>query len=90
MLLRFLRTQRPLLGFALFVPLHIVAWIVMLFGILPDLGLIGNAFGFFYGLILLIPYIVDRALFPRLRGFLSTLAFPLALVAFEPKCQNAR
>lgn len=82
-LLRFLRTQRPLVGFALFVPLHVVAWIVMLYGILPDLGIIGNAFGFFYGLVFLLPYVVDRVLSPRLGGFLSTLAFPSAVVTAE-------
>ena len=82
-LLRFLRIQHPFLGLAIFVPVHIVAWIIMLYGILPELGIVGNAFGFVYGLILALPYVVDRVLAPRLQGFLSTLVFPLTFVAVE-------
>ncbi len=82
-LIRFLRTQRLLAGFAFFVPLHILAWIIMLFGILPELGLIGNAFGLFYGIVFLFPYFMDRILAPVLRGFLSTLPFPLSVVVAE-------
>jgi apolipoprotein N-acyltransferase len=55
----------------------------MLFGILPDLGIVGNAFGFVYGLVLAVPYLIDRVLARRHNGFLSTLAFPTALVLVE-------
>lgn len=55
----------------------------MLFGILPDLGILGNAFGIVYGFIFVLPYAVDRVVAPRLPGFLSTLIFPSALVVLE-------
>jgi apolipoprotein N-acyltransferase len=55
----------------------------MLYGILPDLGIIGNGFGLFYGIVFFLPFLADRLLTPKIKGFLSTLVFPLALVTIE-------
>jgi apolipoprotein N-acyltransferase len=55
----------------------------MQYGIYPDLGVIGSAFGVFYGIVLFLPFLVDRLVAPKLEGFLSTLVFPSVWVAIE-------
>ncbi len=82
-LIRFLRTQTKLKGLLLFVPVYFAAWIIVLYGILPDLGLIGNGFGLFYGIVFFLPFLADRLMTPRIKDFLSTLVFPLTWVTIE-------
>ena len=82
-LLRFLRTQTKTKGLLIFAPVCFTAWIIMLYGILPDLGVIGNGFGLFYGIVFFLPFLADRLMTPKIKGFLSTLVFPSAWVTIE-------
>ena len=75
-LIRFLRTQSKAKGLLIFAPFCFIAWVIMLYGILPDLGVIGNGFGLFYGIIFFLPFLADRLLTPKIDGFLATLVFP--------------
>src|SRR5215469_761216 len=81
-LLRFVRTQ-PLLRGVLLVFLAIVLVLaVELPGFLPLAGALNYlapvGLGFVFGVILTLPYLIDRLVAPRLGGWLRTLVFPLA------------
>ena len=82
-LIRFTRTQPKARGLLILLPLYCAAWVIMQYGIYPDLGAIGSAFGVTYGIILFLPFLADRLLAPRLKGLLATLVFPTAWVAIE-------
>ena len=87
-LLRFVRTQRPLPGLLL-------AWLVR-FAVAAIFVLQGTQFppgtspgiGYyalvlFFSLVLVLPYLADRLITPRLQGFVATLVFPLAFTMIE-------
>jgi apolipoprotein N-acyltransferase len=82
-LLRFVRTQRPHTGLLL-------AWLVRasVAVIVPPGTLLASGIAY-YGSILLytglamLPYLADRLIAPRLRGFVATLVFPLAFTTLE-------
>jgi apolipoprotein N-acyltransferase len=82
-LIRFTRSQPKARGLLILLPLYCAAWVIMQYGIYPDLGAIGSAFGFSYGLFLFLPFLADRLLAPKAKGFLSTLVFPSAWVIIE-------
>jgi len=82
-LIRFLRTQPKARGLILFVLVYSAAWVIMQYGIYPDLGVIGSSFGIVYGIIFFVPYLADRLVTPKTEGFLATLMFPAAWVAIE-------
>jgi apolipoprotein N-acyltransferase len=82
-LIRFLRTQPKAKGLIIFALLNCIAWGIMLFGILPDLGVIGNGFGVFYGIIFFLPYLADRLIAPKTKGFRATFIFPSVWVILE-------
>ena len=82
-LIRFLRTQPKAKGLVIFFLLNCVAWTIMLFGLLPDLGVPGNGFGVFYGIVFFLPYLADRLIAPKTKGFLATLIFPSVWVILE-------
>ena len=66
-LIRFLRTLPKKKGLIAFALVNCTAWVIMLFGLLPDLGLPGNGFGVFYGIVFLLPYLADRLLAPKIK-----------------------
>lgn len=80
-LLRFLRTQDKTKGLLIFATVNVIAWIIMLHGILP--GIMGYIFAVSYGIIFFLPYLADRLMAPKMKGYLSTLVFPLAWVTME-------
>jgi apolipoprotein N-acyltransferase len=82
-LIRFLRTQPKKKGLIVFALVNCTAWVIMLFGLLPDLGVPGNGFGVFYGIVFFLPFLADRLLAPKLKGFLTTLIFPSVWVILE-------
>ncbi len=82
-LIRFLRTQTKAKGLTIFGLINCAAWVIMQFGIYPDLGIIGTSFGVVYGIIFFLPFLADRLLAPKVKGFLATLVFPSAWVIIE-------
>ena len=51
-LIRFLRTQTKTKGLIIFAPVYFAGWIIMQYGIYPDLGVIGSAISsMIYGII---------------------------------------
>jgi apolipoprotein N-acyltransferase len=82
-LIRFLRTQTKAKGLIIFALVYIAAWVIMQYGIYPNLGVIGSSFGVVYGIIFFLPFLADRLMAPNIKGFLATLVFPSAWVAIE-------
>ena len=82
-LLRFVRTQRPLPGLLL-------AWLVrfaiaafVLQGILLYSGIVYYVVVLLTTGLVMLPYLADRLITPRLQGFVATLVFPLAFTMIE-------
>lgn len=82
-LLRFLRTQSKFRGLIIFALVYFSAWIIMLYGIYPGEIEVSLITASAYGIIFFLPFLADRLMSPKLRGFLSTLVFPLAWVTIE-------
>ncbi len=78
-LLRFVRTQ-PLwrgIGLSLLASVLLLAFAWQ--GVVPAPGALYYLIVFAYGVIITLPYLIDRVLAPRLGGLLGTLVFPLAM-----------
>jgi len=83
-LIRFLRTQSKLKGLLLFVPVYFIAWIIMVYGLYSGMpAWVSIISGLVYGIVFFLPYLADRFISPKIKGFLSTLVFPLAVVTIE-------
>ncbi len=68
-----------ILALTLFVVVQFVIW----WPIIPAPGALYFLIAGLYGIVYFLPFLVHRALVPRLPGALATLAFPLAWVAIE-------
>jgi apolipoprotein N-acyltransferase len=82
-MIRFLRGARPLKGL---LAGYLVNTAVFVFAWLPafqDAGIMFSLFTAFIGMLVYLPYVADRLISPRVKGFLSTLIFPAAWVAVE-------
>ncbi len=83
-LLRFLRTQSKLKGFLLFLPVYFIAWMIMAYGLYLGMpAWVSIITGLVYGIVFSLPYLVDRFISLKIKGFLSTFVFPLAVVTIE-------
>ena len=82
-LLRFLRIQRVLVGLPAVYGLLIATFAFQFRGMVPIPGLGYDIFLAAFGVLLLLPYLVDRLIAPRLKGFAAALIFPTAWVATE-------
>lgn len=83
-LIRFLRTQSKLKGSLLFLPLFVIAWIYMVFGLYSGIPeWVSVLTGVIYGLVFPLPFLADRLITPKIKGFLATFVFPTALVSLE-------
>lgn len=83
-LLRFLRTQKALPGLAIVFVLFAVAACFMVYGIVPAaVGLSYYPMAVYYGFVWFVPYLIDRLLVGKDRGFAMTLVFPAAAVVTE-------
>jgi apolipoprotein N-acyltransferase len=83
-LLRFLRIQSKRKGFLLFLPLFILAWIYMVFGLYSGIPeWVSVITGVVYSLVFFPPFLADRLITPKIKGYPATLVFPLALVSLE-------
>jgi apolipoprotein N-acyltransferase len=85
-MIRFMRTQKVLRGFILAwlasYVMAVIAWWGMMPGALP-VPVMLVMFAINMLLIGALPLLADRLLAPRLKGFASTLVFPLAVTAFD-------
>ena len=84
-ILRFLRTQKAVKGIllaALGFPLTII--LSQFFPVNgPWIFIIGSLISFILkGLIFMVPYMVDRLIFKKIKGFYATLVFPVFAIAF--------
>ncbi|MDH3491964.1 MAG: hypothetical protein OEM82_00290 [Acidobacteriota bacterium] len=83
-LLRFARTCKAMVSIPVLLLFFPVATYFMLYGIIPpNIGALTYIFTVYFGLLWLLPYIVDRLLYESGRGFLMTLVFPATAVAVE-------
>jgi apolipoprotein N-acyltransferase len=82
-LLRFTRTRGALVGLLTIYALQSIAFSVQFRGMVPAPGLLHTLIVFVYGGAATAPYVVDRILAPRLRGWPATLVFPCAWAAME-------
>jgi len=86
-LIRFVRTQKPGRGLGLLLLAQIAVYTTVWQNLVPRdvpyfIGLIALV-GILYGLLHWLPYLADRLIAPRLKGFGTTLVFPLAWVTVE-------
>jgi len=83
-LLRFLRIQNKLKVFLLFIPVYSVAWIIMVYDLYSKMpAWVSVVSGLVYGVVFSIPFLADRFLTLKIKGFLGTLIFPSAVVIIE-------
>ncbi len=82
-LLRFVRQQRLWLGLSIAFVLLAVTFAIQFRGMVPMTGIAYFAFNAMFGLILVIPYLFDRFLTPRLTGLAATLVFPFAWAGMD-------
>jgi apolipoprotein N-acyltransferase len=78
LLLRFTRTQRPIVGLLTTLVAQSIAFAIQFRGMVPVPGVIHVAIVMLYGVALTVPYVADRLIALRLRGWPATLVFPCA------------
>lgn len=83
-MVRFLRGQKPLKGLLIGYVVLVVIFFISWKGMVP-IPFISYYIltGLFLGLILLLPYFLNRLLFSRFTGFLATLVLPVSWVAVD-------
>lgn len=83
-LLRFTRTQNPVFGLTILIVSIAISSRIMLYGIIPSLlGVLTYILTLYYAVLWFIPYLADRLMASKMKGFISTLVFPLTAVTFE-------
>jgi apolipoprotein N-acyltransferase len=82
-LLRFVRERRPLLGLGVAYLLLVATFAFQLRGMVPIPGLGYYVFLVGFGVVLILPYGLDRLLVRRLDGWAATLVFPCAWAGTE-------
>ena len=80
-LLRFVRLRRPLTGLLVAFAAMSAVYAFQYRGMVPVPGAYYFIVTTLIGITSLLPYVLDRLLYPRLRGFTGTLLFPLAWAA---------
>jgi apolipoprotein N-acyltransferase len=82
-LVRFLRTQKTIRGLLVGYVVSTVAFFVQWYPAFQDAGAMFALYTGAFGLLVYLPYVADRLLAPRLRGFAGTLVLPAAWVVME-------
>ena len=82
-LVRFLRSQRPLPGLLIGYFISAAAFHFQFRGMVPIPGIGYYGFVAMTGFVVLLPYLIDRLVAPRLGGFLATLVLPMAWASTE-------
>lgn len=83
LMVRFLRTQKALPGLLIGYAVNAAAFFVQWQPAFQDAGAMFSLYAAAFGLIVYLPYVVDRLLRPRVPGFAGSLILPLAWVAVE-------
>lgn len=83
LLIRFLRLQKPLIGFVFIVIAGWISNIFVLEGILPVSGTFFYILTFMISLITSLIFLLDRIYTRKIKGFISTLIFPSAYVIMD-------
>jgi apolipoprotein N-acyltransferase len=82
-IIRFLRTQKKLWHTFICAIAYMGVFCIMWYGLIPFSGFMYYIVAGGIGLILFLPFLVDKIIAPRLPGFIATLIFPLAYVSIE-------
>lgn len=82
-LVRFLRTQKAVRGLLIGYVVSTIAFFVQWYPAFQDAGAMFALYTGAFGLLVYLPYVADRLLAPRLRGFAGTLVLPVAWVVME-------
>ncbi len=83
LLLRFTRTQRPIVGLLTTLAAQSIAFAIQFRGMIPVPGVIHTVIVMIYAGVLTVPYVADRLIAPRLRGWSATLVFPCAWASMD-------
>jgi len=86
LILRYSRDHKVGRGFLLILVAYTLAFLIGFGGIWASFGrgpLFAPILAVFYGFLWSLPYLADRLVSPRLRGFSSTLVYPLAATTIE-------
>lgn len=85
LLLRFVRQQKPLIGYLVTVAVMTISSSIAWYGLFPPSLPIPLQILYYLGpsFILALPYLADRLMAHRLSGFLSTLIFPIAFITMR-------
>lgn len=78
LLLRFTRTVRPIVGLPTALVVLWIAFAIQFRGMIPVSGAIHAVIVLIYAIALTAPYVADRLIAVRLRGWAATLVFPCA------------
>ena len=78
LLLRFTRRQQPVLGLLTTLVAQSIAFAIQFRGMIPVPGAMHTVIVLVYATALTVPYVADRLIAPRLRGWSATLVFPCA------------
>jgi len=82
-MLRFLRGAKPAAGLFIGYLVNAVVFFFQWFPAFQDAGAMFSLYTAVFGLLVFLPYIIDRLVSPHINGFLSTLVFPAAWVTVE-------
>lgn len=85
LIMRFYRDQKVGRGYLFIIAAYILAFLIGFGGMWFAIWGVGLmvGLGIFYGFLWSLPYLADRLISPRLRGFSSTFIYPLAAVTLE-------
>ena len=82
-MVRFLRTQKAWLGLLVGYLANAIVFYVQWNAAFQDAGAMFTLYTAAFGLLVYVPYVVDRLLAPHVRGFARTLILPTAWVVME-------
>ena len=82
-MLRYVRTQKPVIGLFVGGVITILAYIVGWKGLIPVKGVYYFVISGSIGIIYWLPFVVDRLFSPKIKGLTSTLLFPFTFVTIE-------
>jgi len=80
---RFLRTQKAVLGLLIGYVVSTIAFFIQWYPAFQDAGAMFGLYTGVFGMLVYLPYVADRLLVPRIRGFAGTLVLPVAWVTME-------
>ena len=83
LMVRFLRTQKAVIGLLLGYLVNAIAFYFEWRAAFQDAGTMFTLYAGVFGLLVFLPYVIDRLFRPRLKGFAATLVLPAGWVTIE-------